>query len=281
LSNYEIENALFPRYTRNDLTLPLQCDAVNKDFENFKSAVTNTLETNLKLLDELPLPKHFDAKELRAFFKSKIKTDLEKDKTFEKAIEIQKYAKTMFESMIKYFNEIFVFHDNLKRKQNREVFYVSKMFLNSDLPLQFLKTVNTSILIQGDFIDIFNKRIRKERVSLITSQRSRPKFERVCNEHNKWVKGFCDRENAIERQRVKLLWYVDLCNSKNVNELFKQKTIKRNLMDQTVFSDLIENLRNENEALEELIYSNYEFAPLEYQIDESVKALTTLVQIIG
>lgn len=84
LSPTDMEKASLSKIIRDDTSFPLQFDTVSKDFKDFKTAISENVETNLDLLNEVPLPKNLDREELREFFRKEITSDLEKDVLFEK-----------------------------------------------------------------------------------------------------------------------------------------------------------------------------------------------------
>jgi len=278
----ETKNVGLPKIVQNDLTIPLNCNPVTEDFYAYKKAIADTIETNINLLRELPPPKNIPIEKVITFFRSEIKCDLQKDDAFEKSVEIRKYAKTMFESMEKYFKNIFDFHAVLKNEQSSMLFDVSKLFLNSDLPETFLRAIHTSSLVEIDYIDLFDRRIRKERLYLVANRNNRSKFERICDSHNKWVYGFSEKLNTIQRERIKLIWYVDINNSNDVEEIFQDKIIKTKQLEHAVLSQLIKNLEKMTFELEALIIANMESPCLPtINVDESVKAITAMMEILN
>ena len=275
-------NAGLPIIVRKDLTNPLKCNPATEDFNAFKEALAETVKMNVDLLKELPTPKSIPIDQIVTFFRSEIKCDLQKDHLFEKSVEIRKYAKTMFDSMEKYFNNIFGFHEELKNEQSAELFNVSKLFLNSDLPETFLRAAHASSLVEVDYIDLFDRRIRKERLHLVANRNNRPKFEKICDSHNKWVHDFSEKLDTIQRDRVKLIWYIDINNSNSVEEIFKDKFIKTKQLDSVVLSQLIQNLERMTSELEALIIANLESPCLPtINVDESVKTITAMMEILN
>ena len=179
LSLTDMENASLSKIIRDDLSFPLQFDTVNEDFKDFKTAISRVVESNLNLLNEIPLPKNWELEALKKFFKSQIKSDLEKDVLFEKSVEMSKYAKNMYESMDLYFKEIFDYYEQREKELSLDMFCVSKMFLNSDLPMSFLRSIEDSMLAEKDYIEICVKKIRQERLSLLRYRNNRTKFQSV------------------------------------------------------------------------------------------------------
>jgi len=225
-----------PHYPQNmihrDLSVPTNYE-VNESFKNYKERLAEVVEQNLKLLNEVPL--HIDfKKELIEYFKADIPKELDNDPLFEKSVELNRYAKDMSNKIRQYFKEIFKFNDNFKKSLNDDSLHVSKMFINSDLPISFLNTLNDSYQVEMDYIDIYNMEIKKERLGLIVNLANRIKFERLCKNHNAWVSAFDEKQDAMEQSRFKLIWYVDFNNSKSVDEVFKDKKLKKSSLDTSI-----------------------------------------------
>lgn len=246
--------------------IPSTFDDVGVALKDFRTAISETVEINLTLLDEMSLPKHLDVNEIREFLKKKINDNLEKDLLFEKAVELSRYAQNISEELKSYFGEIFKFIEDRRENLLSKIFTVSKMFLNSDLPLSFIKTTEDSILAEIDYFTIFEKRIRSEYHDLIRNRSNQPKFKRICEAHNSWNRVFAESRKKIEHQRVKLIWYVDLNNCRSVHEFFEEKPLKMNSLDEKVFSDYISSLRESVMCMEKLNFSAKELisaAPIE------------------
>lgn len=282
LSPTEMEKASLSKIIRDDTSFPLQFDTVNKDFKDFKTAISAIIKTNLNLLNEVPLPKNWELKALKEFFKKQIKSDLEKDALFEKSVEIRKYAKNMYELMASYFKEIFDYYEQRQKELSSDMFCVSKMFLNSDLPTAFVRSIEDSMLAEKDYIEICVKKIREERLSLLRYHSNRTKFQRVCDSHNSWVNKFEDRLAKMERGRVKLIWYVDFNNSASFRDIFKDKNIKTSLLDKQILSDLINTLQNQVDETEKLNSSMMELSSfLPFEIDDGTRAIRKIMQLLG
>ena len=282
LSICATKKAAMPLVVENELTAPLKCNILKEDFDSFKEAIATTINTNIELLKELPVPKNFSIEQVITFFKSEIKSNLQKDCFFEKTVEVCKYANSMFESMEKYFKNVFGLHTSTKERHCSDIFEVSKLFLNSDLSDVFLKAISNSFLIENDFIDLYDKRIRKEHATLIAFRNNRTKFERLCNEHNYWVHDFTAKLNSISRNRTKLIWYVDINNSNTVEELFKDKFIKTEVLDNTVLCQLIQALEQNTSELELLFTRDVNLPCLpRINVDDSVRTITGLMDILN
>jgi len=282
LSSVDVETASLRRIVRNDISSNLQFDAIDEAFKDFRSAVSAILESNVNLLNEVPLHHDLHIEDLRKFMESQIRKDLSEDPLFEKGIEISKYSRNMTELMDSYFSEIFSFHQELKRELHSDIFSVSKMFLNSDLPLPFVKTLGDSFVAEIDYLEVFDKEARRERLDLIRYRSNRPKFERVCKTHNLWVKRFDEVRSKMEQERVKLIWYVDFNNSASVDDIFKDKSIKMSLMDRATLYGFIRGLQKQVSEMETLNAQKTEIISfLDYETDEGTEALLGMMQILG
>jgi len=273
-----------PHYPQNmihrDLSVPTNYE-VNESFKNYKERLAEVVEQNLKLLNEVPL--HIDfKKELIEYFKADIPKELDNDPLFEKSVELNRYAKDMSNKIRQYFKEIFKFNDNFKKSLNDDSLHVSKMFINSDLPISFLNTLNDSYQVEMDYIDIYNMEIKKERLGLIVNLANRIKFERLCKNHNAWVSAFDEKQDAMEQSRFKLIWYVDFNNSKSVDEVFKDKKLKKSSLDTSILNKFITNLREKVTAMEQLNSSLMDCSNLFLsEIDEGTKAILNMTEILS
>lgn len=282
LSLPEMKPDYFSKIVRNDASYPLQFSSVDEAFKDFKVRISETVKSNLDLLNEVSLPKNISIEQLRKYLKSEIEKDLKEDRLFEKSVEISRYSKNMLELMDSYFREIFAFHEERKKVLHSEIFDVSKMFLNSDLPLPFMKVIGDSILTEIDYIDIFDKEIRKERLNLIVNRNNRTKFERVCESHNTWVSRFSERRNKMDRQRVKLFWYVDFNNSASVNEVFKDKSIKTSSLNRQILFDLIQGLQEQVVEMEKLNTTKMKFQLFPpCKTDDGTRTIVKMMNILS
>lgn len=254
---------------------------LSESFKEYKEGQTEILKDNLKLLNEIPLNEDFK-KELIKFFKKGIIESLDNDPLYEKSIEIGSYASNLSRKLHIYFKEIFEFNEELKKKLNAELLHTSKLFLNSNLPFSFLDAVNESILAEIDFIDVYTKEISKERRDLIVTLRNRRKFERICKNHNSWSTTFIKKRDNLEHSKLKLIWYVDFNNSTKVDEVFKEKQISIECLDQTVLNEFIGDLVEQIDEMEKLNFSLIRFADLiNSEINEPTKAMLDLIETLS
>jgi hypothetical protein len=179
-----------------------------------------------------------------------------------------------------YFANIFEFNKNRIESLHSKVFWSSKMFLNSDLPMAFMTAIGDSMLAEIDYIEIFNKEIRREYLDLIRNRSNRTKFERVIDVHNSWVRSFSDLRDKMEHQRVKLIWYVDLCNSKNMNAIFKDKFLQvGNLNRETLFV-FTHDLKIQVQEMENLNFKHMQFCFPSPRIDDETEAFMRMINVL-
>jgi hypothetical protein len=247
----ELKSNFLPKISQNESFTILESNGLTDAIKDYKASIVETVNLNMKLLDEIPLRMEF-REELKKRFESMITKDLESDKLFEKQVEIGRYAKDLFNRIDLYFRETFKFNKQRKEKLGYESLSNSRLFLNSDLPLSFLKICNASLFTEMDYIDIFDKEIRKERVELLVSRKNRTKFNRVCERHNAWASKFADSRNAMSHARVKLIWYIDFNNSKTTDEIFKEKRINTSSLDKKTLFAFIGELENQVQSMEKL-----------------------------
>jgi hypothetical protein len=256
-------------------------DQVKKAFGDYQSAITETIESNLKLLDELPPIKTLKIEDIKTQFR-KIYCALQKDKIFEKEVEISGYKKSLNLHLNSYFSQIFKHHENRRKQINTNLFDLCRLYFNSDLPLTFLKVFETAEYLHKDYLDILDRIISREQIKLITYRNNRLKFEKICQQHNKWVTPFDERFDKIESLRIKLIWYVDFCNCKTIDDILKKKEIKISNIDLQALKDLMKDLDTLNKETEALIEPKLEFKPKHSADDNSanvIKKIVTLLQM--
>ena len=256
-------------------------NTVKESFEDYKVAIAQTIECNMKLLDELPPLKSLSIEEIKAHLQKKIEENLKDDEEFEKAVEIYRYTRSLNNHLKSYFSEIFKHHENLKNRMNSDIFEICRLYFNSDLPLSFLKIMEASILTQRDYLDIFDRQISKEQIKLLTYRSNRPKFIKLCEQHNKWIAPFNKRLDKIESLQVKIIWYVDFSNCQTVNDLFKTKAIQSSNLDLTALKKLMDELDKLIKETEALIEPKLEFTPLvSYGDSNSARAIRKIVELL-
>jgi len=255
---------------------------INKDYQDYKTAIKETVSHNLQLLDELPPLKNLSLNELKEYFKKLLEDDLKKDTLFEKSVEIKKYVSNISKYVVDYFRNVFDHNNNCKERLNSDIFDNCRMFFNSDLPLSYLTTAENAILVQRDFLDVYGKLLHKERLELILNKNNRKKFSRLCQNHNKWVDQFDTKIDELERTRIKLFWYIDFSNSKTVDDILKVKDIKSSALDVKVLQDFIITLRRLTNEVEMLIGPKIEFKPIvSYEDNSGTRAIRKIMEILS
>lgn len=264
---------------RRDLSLGVNYD-VSESFNQYKKGQAKILKDNLDLLNEIPLNEDFRA-ELVEFFKRDIIENLDNDPLYEKAIEIKQHASNMSKKLHKYFKEVGKFHLDLKNNMHADLLHLSKLFLNSDLPTSFLNVVSDSLIAGMDYIDVYNREIYKERMGLIVNLSNKRKFDRLCKQHNFWSTKFNQKQDELEKHRLKLVWYVDFNNSTKVEDIFKDKKIRMEKLDRTIFNEFILEVENQINEMEEINLSLMDYSDIVSEFNEPNKTLLELIQTIS
>jgi len=255
---------------------------ISEALKDYKTAIEETVKANLDLLDELPPPNTFHIEELKEFLKKAVEDDLRRDLVFEKSVELHKYMKDMWTSVDSYFQEVFDHHVNLKNQVDTDIFSISRMFLNSDLPISFLKAIENSLVAEKDYIDIYDKRIRRERLELLVNRNNRRKFERICDTHNRWIAPFTSRLENLDRTRVKMIWYVDFNNSDKIENIFKDKMIKSSRINMQILQKFIDDLEKLTHEIDGLVEANMEFHPFTSREDtDSTRTVRRIMDLLS
>jgi|GEM_PF-3502036 len=262
LSNEKISDNL--ELVRRSIPFPqrfeYEGDTINKTFKDYKTAIIDTVNVNLKLLDELPPLKTLNIEDVKKRLRKIVEDMLKQDPVFEKSVEIGRYADDIWKYIESYFREIFEYHDSIRKHLDSEIFDVCRMFFNSDLPMLFLTTIEDAILIEKDYLDAYDKLIHKERLKLLLSRNNRKKFKQLCDAHNRWIKPFTERMDKLEQTRTRLFWYTDFNNSATVDEIFKVKSIRSNALDMEIIQGFIDDLRKQVKEMETLIAPKMQFS---------------------
>jgi len=272
--------------TRSDLVLEDTFSAaggtIKKDFEDYQSEIEKMITYNLSILDELPPLRNFSLDDLKNRFKIMVTEDIQKDKIFEKGVEIKKYSNNLQRYLLKYFQEIFAYQDQQQEKLNSRLFDFCRMFYNSDLPLQYLKVGGDAILVQRDFKDHYVKRLHREYLALLKNRSNDKKCEKICDEHNKWIKPFNEQRIAINRLWLRLVWYIDFNNSPTVNDIFKTKTIQSENLDMQVVQDLTNQMYLLVQKMDNLLDSFIEFKPFtSYEGKDGARAIRKIMELLN
>jgi hypothetical protein len=257
-------------------------DTVSKAFQDYKSAIANTVEANLSLLDELPPLKNLQIEDIKRQLKVIVEGDLREDSVFEKSIEIHRYVSNMWKYVVSYFKEIFDHHEEILKQLNSELFDVSRLYFNSDLPIEYLTSIENAILAEKDYLEIYDGHIRTERAKLLFSRNDRIKFKKVCDAHNLWIKPFTARIDKIQRTRIKLFWYVDFSNSATVDEILRVKPIRSSALDMKVVQTFIKDLNAQVHEIETLIEHKMQFCFFtSYEGNSGARSIRKIMELIG
>lgn len=235
------------RIFRNDVFKPISLSLLTEkpDKQVGETDIASIVDANIKILDSIRIPDRFDRRTLAGFLEKTVREDLEKDSLHKEAVELNKYAKDFHTYMRKYFDKVFDFQGKLKEDLLKHVFATSNVYLRSDFPPSFARTLSFSLLTECRFIDIFDMMIRHERVDLIANYNNRKRFERICNVHNNWTDPLDSVMDKIIEMRIGLIWYVDFAHSKTLDEIFKPKNFKKSLIDEEYFFGVLVNIQRE------------------------------------
>jgi hypothetical protein len=225
----------------------------------------------------IPIIKIEDVKE---YLKIKIKKSLQEDKVFEKQVEITKYTKSLNQHLSGYFTNIFEHHKKLKHRFDGTIKSYYLLYFLSDLPLSVLKILENAEMVQKDYIDIYDKKVQSEKVKLIGFLNNRVKFQRICDEHNGWMKPFNERLDRIESLTVKIVWYIDFCNCNSVEEILKRKEILSSKIDASALKEMLSELDTLNKEIENLIRPKLEFKAMINTDDSTSNALLKIFSLL-
>lgn len=271
---------LFKRSIPFPQRLAYEGDTINRALKDYKTAITETVNVNLKLLDELPPLKTLNIGDVRKRLMKIVEDNLKKDPVFEKSVEIGRYADDIWKYVDSYFREIFEYHDSVRKQLNSEIFDVCRMFFNSDLPMSFLTTIEDAILIQKDYLDVYAKLTRKEHLKLLLSRNNRKRFEKLCDAHNRWGKPFTERMDKLEHTRIKLFWYTDFNNSATIDEIFKVKSIRSSALDMGTIQNFIDDLRKQIKETEAIIAPKMEVSLYtSYEKDIGARSIRKIMEL--
>jgi hypothetical protein len=274
------------KIVRNDILRPVSLTLQDKKTEieiNMAEEIASAIESNMRLLDKVRIPDHFDRGTLGKFFEKMIREDFETDPLQKESARIGKYANDFHHYMLRYFKEVFDFNEGLKKDRMGYVQATSYIYLRSDFPPSFARTVALSLLSECRFIDIYNRRIKREYSRFLSSYNDQTKFKRLCNAHNLWVGSVDSLINEIDNIRVGLIWYVEFTQSKKVEDLFKPKPLKKSLLDQEYFFGVLINLQKKTEQLRhELVsLSRESFSESLSREDPTVAMLCGILDTMG
>jgi len=221
----------------------------DKNGFNPEAEVNEIVESNIKIIKWIRLPKRFSEKEVIDFLEKMIRDDIKGSKHHQQGVELVKYAKDFHKYFTKYYSKVFDFHEKQNDETRKFLFNLSHMFLRSDFPPSFVRTFSFSLLTDIRFNNVYDAMIRHEKLSVINYRNNNVKFKRICDDHNKWVSPLVDIGENIWNKRIGLLWHIEFCNSKSLKEVFKPKDFKLNSIDHEFFFKTVNEIQKETEQL--------------------------------
>lgn len=254
--------------------------AVKQDFEDYKTTLDKTMELNLRIIDELPEFSMFTKEQIRNHLTKILEEQLKKSEVLEKSVQMKKYCHGINKYLQSYFAEIYKYHDRIRDDAMREMHTTCKDFFNSDLPLSFLKTIESECLCVSDYLDIYDKRLKEEHFKLIQNLHNERKFKNLLNEHNQWIDPFTERLDRMEHARVKLMWYIDLCNCSKIDDFDKSKPIRVNNLNIQYFNSLTREIEELVSKTSALIRPYIEFHPLSSYEDASAMVIRNVMDLL-
>lgn len=237
---------------RNDVLKPASLGfmkEVTEEEVTKQTELSTIIDDNLKLLETVPLPDVVKFEEISKLLKKRIKKDMKKDPLHSTAVKLTNYANNFYEKMEPYFDEVFDFDKKLRESFQSDLFAISKEYIMSDLSPSYLRTLTLSYLTQCRYLEVFDFRIRRERIKLITVRNNYTKFKRVCEKHNRWVEFLERSSETMIDSRIRLVWYVDLNNCRTVKEAFKIKELRKTNLNEEQYFGLLLDLQNQTEEL--------------------------------
>lgn len=263
---------------RDDITKNVSFDSETQTTLDVQSAIAD----NIKILSKVPLPSHINKDSLEKYIQKLVEGDFQKDPLFKKATKLSKYANNFNKFFNLYFEEVFDFHRDLINDLQNKMLSYSNLFIESDLPSVFIKELNFSVITEIKTVEIVDKRMRRERLRIFGTKNNQIKFNRICNEHNEWIKPLIEKLGEMKANQIILIWYLDFQNSSNTTEVFKAKKIKVEKLNTEVFYKLLNNLQLSTSELRKLIikYDKETFLSSIPSNDVTFKLFANLVPII-
>ena len=271
---------------RNDVLKPASLGFMKEISEEEvikQTELSTVIDDNLKLLKTVQLPNDMRFKEVSKLLKKIIKEDMEKDPLHDVAVKLSKYAKDFYKKMELYFDGIFDYNEKIKESLESNLFYMSKEYVMSDLSASYIRTLTLAYLTESKYLDVFNFRIRRERLKLTGVRNNRTKFKRICDEHNRWVDFLHSSLAPMKDSRLRLLWYVDLSNCRTVKEAFKIKELRKSNLDEEQFFGLLLDVQQKTEQIRKsLIEMNRNtFQVAQDRKDPTVDLLCNVMEIMN
>ena len=215
--------------------------AHDEEKEDFFSEI---LKENLEILGKIKIPDWFSRKQIEERLTRCITEDLKEAPLIKTQERINKYQKEIKKYLKKYFKEIYDHIDELIDFYQGQILKSSRGFLNSDLPPSFLRTISLSFKTEQKFFEIYKKKIKKEEFHLKLNYNNQKKFNRIIDQHNEWVDRLNPFLDDMAAQCLALIWYVDIWNSKSLDELFEEKTHRMSSLDKETFENMLVQLES-------------------------------------
>jgi hypothetical protein len=237
---------------RNDILKPTTLGFmkdISDEQVSRETELSTIIDDNLKLLKTVCLPNHLKFDAVSKLLPKIIKKETSEDPLHEVAVKLSKYAHNFFEKMELYFAEIFDYDNKVSENLKSYLFADSKEYVASDLPPSYIRGLTLSYLTECKYHEVFDYRIHRERIKLISVRNNRLKFKKVCDEHNRWVDSLHLLVEPMVNSRVRLIWYVDLNNCKTIEEAFKFKELRKSNLDNEHFFGLLVDMQRNTESL--------------------------------
>lgn len=271
---------------RNDVLKPTSLGFMKEMSEEQvirETELSTIINDNLTVLKTVTLPDHLNLNEVSKLLRKIIKKDTKKDPLHDVAVKLTNYAQNFFEKMELYFDAIYEYDNKVCDRLKSSLLVNTKEYVRSDMPPSYLRSLTLSYLTQCKYFDVFNHRIRHERLKLIGVRNNSVKFKRVCDRHNGWVDSLHSLLDPMIDSRIRLLWYVDLNNCRTVKEAFKIKELRKsNLEDEHFFGSLVDLQIKTEELRKALINMNKEsFLVTLDRKDSTVDLLCNVMELMS
>lgn len=210
------------------------------------------MKDNLDILKHIQLPERFRQSDVEEFLERKVKKDLE-NPFHQLVLKIQKYVSDFHNKHSLYFATIFDLHDKMAEMLQHRTLFTAQIYIISELPSSFQKTVALSFMTELKLLGLVNTRMRQERVRFLGARSNDVKFDRLCEAHNRWINPLLDITDDMIDKRTRLLWYLEFNGSRTLSELFKLKPYKMSDYDSETYYSHIKLLQRSVESLRSLL----------------------------